>query len=154
MFFLPSWLVIAVVAILVASTSSLLDSNDRRWFNRQIRPRWLTFERLIPFIWISIFICGAISAYLVWESGTSDRVFLMLFYLVVELAVMAYTPVMCKTRSLRVGTIIGALGFVLGCILIFLVFRVSFTAGLLLLPFVLWSPIGTYVTWEMSRLNQ
>ncbi len=152
--FLPSWLVIGAVALAVASTSNILTSNDRRWFNRQIRPRWLTFERLIPFIWIFIFICGAISAYLVWESQTGTRIGLMIFYLAVEMTIMAYTPVMCKLRSLEAGTIVGGFGFILGCILTFLVFPVSFWAGVLLLPYVLWSPIGTYVTWEMSRLNR
>ncbi|CCQ65274.1 TspO/MBR-related protein [Crocosphaera watsonii WH 0402] len=32
-------------------------------------------------------------------------------YLLLEVLVMAYTPVMCKLRSLRAGTIIGATGF-------------------------------------------
>jgi tryptophan-rich sensory protein len=34
-----------------------------------------------------------------------------------------------------------------------LVFPVSSWAGILLLPYLIWSPIGTYVTWEMSHLN-
>jgi tryptophan-rich sensory protein len=27
-------------------------------------------------------------------------------------------------------------------------------AALLLLPFLLWSPLGTLVTWQMQRLNR
>jgi tryptophan-rich sensory protein len=27
-------------------------------------------------------------------------------------------------------------------------------ASLLLLPFLLWSPIGTFVTWRMQKLNR
>lgn len=58
----------------------------------------------------------------------------MAFYLLVEVAILAYTPVMCNLRSLRVGTLIGATGFFLGLILGLLVFPISrgafFTASL------------------------
>jgi tryptophan-rich sensory protein len=60
---------------------------------------------------------------------------------------------MCKLRSLKVGTIIGATGFFLGCILTLTVFPINFWAAILLLPYLIWSPIGTYVTWKMAQLN-
>jgi tryptophan-rich sensory protein len=52
-----------------------------------------------------------------------------------------------------VGTIIGGTGAVIGIILALLVFPISSWASLLLLPYILWSPIGTYTTWEMMQLN-
>jgi translocator protein len=152
---IPSWLVIGSVTIIIIYLLSRLSPSERSWFNRLRRPRWLTFEWAIPFIWIFIFICGSWSAYVVWETnpGNSYTWFLMGFYLLVEIAIMAYTPVMCKVKSLTVGVIIGALGFILGLILSILVFPISQTAFGLLLPYLLWSPIGTYVTWEMISLN-
>jgi tryptophan-rich sensory protein len=150
---IPSWLVIGVVGFLVALGGGLLNSRDVRWFARLRRPDWLTFERLIPVIWTTIYICGAISAYLVWESQPENVWFLMAFYLLVELTITAYTPVTCKLRSLKAGTIIGGTGFFLGCLLALFVFPVSTWAGILLLPYLIWSPIGTYVTWEMINLN-
>jgi len=35
-----------------------------------------------------------------------------------------------------------------------LVLKHSFPAVLLLIPYLLWSPIGTLVTWQMQRLNR
>lgn len=150
---IPSWLVIGAVGFLVALGGGLLNSRDVRWFARLRRPDWLTFERLIPVIWTIIYICGAISAYLVWEAKPANVWFLMAFYLLVELTITAYTPVTCKLRSLKAGTIIGGTGFFLGCLLAVAVFPVSTWAGILLLPYLIWSPIGTYVTWEMISLN-
>jgi translocator protein len=152
---IPSWLAIAIVTFAVAFVLNRLSPDDRRWFNRLRRPDWLTFEWAIPIIWIAIFICGSWSAYLVWETepNRARSWWLMAFYLLVEVAILAYTPVMCKLRSLKVGTIIGATGFVLGLILTLFVFPISREAGFLLLPFLLWSPIGTYVTWQMMCLN-
>jgi tryptophan-rich sensory protein len=147
-------MVIGAVTLLVVLGGGLI-TPDPRWFNRLQRPRWLTFEPAIPFIWTVIFICGAWSAYIVWESdpGSTKTWWLMGLYLLLELVTIAYTPVMFRLRSLRVGTIIGGTGAVIGIILALLVLRISIWATLLLLPYVVWSPIGTYTTWEMMRLN-
>lgn len=153
---IPSWLAIGVVTIIIPPVlNRFLSSRDLRWFKRLRRPDWLTFEGAIPIIWTVIFICGAWSAYNVWEAnpGTLNTWLLMGFYAVVELAISLYTLVMCKTRSLKVGTIIGGTGFFLGAILAVIVISVSNTAFWLLVPYLLWSPVGTFVTWQMMQLN-
>lgn len=146
----PSWLVIGGVTLLMLV---LIRPSPQgyRWFMRLRRPRWLTFEWAIPLIWTTIFIFGAWSAVLVWNA--SRPIWLMVWYLLLEITILAYTPVMCHFRSLRIGTLIGGLGFILGCLLTIQVFPISSTAGWLLVPFLLWSPIGTFVTWQMAQLN-
>lgn len=153
---IPSWLAIGIVTFAVPLTlNRLLAPKDFRWFMRLKRPNWLTFERAIPFIWITIFICGAWSAYHVWQArpGYLSSWFLMGCYLLVEITISLYTLVMCKTRSLKVGTIIGGTGFFLGAILAVIIASISSTAFWLLVPYLLWSPIGTFVTWQMMQLN-
>jgi tryptophan-rich sensory protein len=119
------------------------------------RPRWLTFEGAIPFIWISIFIFGITSAAVLWEAqpATANTWLLMLSYGILEIAILAYTPVMTRFRNVRLGAIVGASGFILGLVLTTKVWQISSLAGWLLVPYLLWSPIGTYVTWVMARLN-
>lgn len=152
---IPAWLWIGVITFVLAFVCNRLSPRDLAWFNRLRRPSWLTFEGAIPFIWISIFIAGAISATLTWQAtgNSGHRWGLMAGYVLLEITVMAYTPVMCKLRSLRVGTIIGATGFFIGLALAIAVGQVSLTAFAFLVPFLLWSPIGTYVTWAMIPLN-
>ena len=153
---LKSWLIIGIVAILVGVGFGRLNTPEGfRWFNRLRRPQWLTFERLIPLIWTAIFICAAWSAYLVWETapGTIQTWGLMGLYVLLEAVIMAYTPGMFLFKSLRVGTIIGGVGWLLGIILAIFIFPISTPALLLLVPYLLWSPIGTYVTWVMEGLN-
>ena len=152
---IKSWMVIGAATLLVALASNLITPSDIKWFKRLQRPKWLTFEGAIPIIWTVVFICGAWSAYIVWEKdpGSAKTWWLMAFYLLVEIAIVAYNPVMLRLRSLKAGTIVGAIGSILGIILAITVWSVSGTAALLLLPYVIWSPIGTYTTWEMIRLN-
>lgn len=148
---IKSWMVIGAVTLVIALLGNVIRPKDVKWFFRLQRPRWLTFEPLIPVIWTIVFICGAWSAYIVWERTQSWP--LMAFYALVEAAIIAYNPVMLWSRSLRAGTLVGAIGSVLGLILLLVVWTISGWAALLLLPYVLWSPIGTYTTWEMSKLN-
>ncbi|HTL90448.1 MAG TPA: TspO/MBR family protein [Leptolyngbya sp.] len=148
---LPSWLIIGGVTFLIGLGSSILRPKDIKWFNRLQRPRWLTFEKAIPIIWTIVFICGAWSAYIVWEKTQNWQ--LMAFYALVEITIVAYSPVLLWTRSLLNGTIIGGFGFILGLVLTAFVLQISGTAALLLVPYLLWSPIGTYATWAIGQLN-
>lgn len=148
---IKSWMVIGGVTFLVALAANFITPKDVQWFKRLQRPRWLTFEKVIPLIWTIVFICGAWSAYIVWER--TKNWWLMGFYLLVELVTIAYNPAMLRLRSLKVGTIIGGIGAILGIILALTVLPISGTAAALLLPYVIWSPTGTYTTWEMMRLN-
>lgn len=152
---IKSWFVIGSVTFVVALASSLVRINNNTWFRRLRRPSWLVFENAIPLIWTTILICGAWSAVIIWERepGTTRTWLLMAFYFLLELMTLAYSPVMLKYRSLNVGVIIGATGFVLCLILALTVLNFNQYAALLLVPYLLWSPIGTYTTWEMINLN-
>jgi len=150
-----TWLAIAAVTFLIGFALNQLFPSDYKWFMRLRRPRWLTFERFIPVIWISIFICGITSATYLWQSASPANLiwWLMLGYAIVEIAVLLYTPVMTRLRNVRIGALVGAIGFFLGLILTLQVWQISTISGWLLMPYLLWSPVGTYVTWVMARLN-
>ncbi|XGV96028.1 MAG: TspO/MBR family protein [Leptolyngbya sp. BL-A-14] len=152
---IKSWMVIGGVAFLIAFVSGILRPRDVKWFARLQRPRWLTFEALIPIIWTVILICGAWSAYIIWERdpGSNNTWLLMGAYALLELAIVLYSPVTLWLRSLKAGTIVGGIGVIIGLILLFTVWPLSGWAALLLVPYLIWSPIGTYTTWEMAKLN-
>jgi tryptophan-rich sensory protein len=152
---LPSWLVIGGITFLVAFGGFFFKPRDLKWAIKLDRPNWLTFEPLIPVIWTTIFTCGAVSAYIVWEKdpGSFETWLLMGLYLILELITVAYLPVTLRLRSLTAGTIIGTSGLILSILLTLAVWKISGWAAILLLPYVVWSPIGSYTTWEMIRLN-
>ena len=55
---------------------------------------------------------------------------------------------------MKAGAIVGGIGFMIGIILTLFVLQVSAWATLLLIPYLIWSPIGTYTAWEIHKLNQ
>jgi translocator protein len=152
---LKPWIIIGGITFLVAFGSFLIRPRDIPWAKRLDRPSWLFFEPAIPFIWTVIFICGAWSAVLVWQNdpGSLKTWLLMGLYLLVEIVTVAYIPATLRLRNLEVGTVLGGLGAVLGVILALLVWQVSGQAALFLLPYLIWSPIGTYTTRRMMDLN-
>jgi tryptophan-rich sensory protein len=144
---------VLILAVIVAVGTLLNPSRqDFRWFMELRRPRWLTFERWIPAIWLAIYLCFYASALLVWQRTGSLA--LMGAYLVLLLLVQSYTWVICRTRRLRNGTRVGLAGWVWGVALAVVLVPLSRPAALLLVPFLLWSPVGSFVTWRMERLNR
>jgi tryptophan-rich sensory protein len=125
---------------------------DFAWFLQLRRPAWLTFEGLIPGIWLAIYGCFYASALLAWRAGGAWG--LMAGYLLLLLLVQSYTWLICRTRTLAAGTGVGFLGWLWGVALAIVVARIAPLAALLLIPYLLWSPVGTFVTWRMQRLNR
>ncbi|MBE9012746.1 tryptophan-rich sensory protein [Pseudanabaenaceae cyanobacterium LEGE 13415] len=154
---LNAGIVIAIVTFTISLGSFLIHpKEDIRWVKRLNLPRWLAIvEPAIPIIWTVIFTCGAFSAWLVWKAdpGSLKAWLLMGFYLLVEVVTVAYIPLTLRLQSLAIGTVIGGFGAVLGYVLAIAVFPISPLAAVLLLPYLLWSPIGTYATRELIDFN-
>jgi translocator protein len=152
---IPAWFVIGIAVVAIGVILNQLIQSDQRWFFRLRRPAWLTFEWAIPMIWTTIFIAAAWSAYATWQTdpGSSRSIALMALYALLEIVTLSYTSVMCLFKRLRVGVVLGATGFFVAIALTILVGQVSQVAALLLVPYLLWSPIGTFVTWQMMALN-
>ena len=143
-------LILVVIGTLVVMIMPSQD--DFAWFLRLRRPGWLTFEGLIPGIWLLIYACFYASALLVWNRTAS--LWLMGGYLLLLLLVQSYTWLICRTRRLATGTGVGLAGWLWGVALTVMVLPVTQPAALLLIPYLLWSPVGTLVTWQMQRLNR
>lgn len=142
-----------ILVVMVAVAGTLNPSREQfRWFMRLRRPVWLTFERLIPLIWLTIYACFYASALVAWMASRSGG--LMAAYLLLLVLVQSYTLVICRTRRLSSGTAIGLAGWIWGVALTIAVAAQAAAAAWLLLPYLLWSPVGTLVTWQMDRLNR
>ncbi|MBH8573797.1 TspO/MBR family protein [Nostocaceae cyanobacterium CENA369] len=152
---ISSWIVIAAVTFLIAIGSFLITPRDVKWFVQLSRPQWLVFEPFIPLIWTVIFICGAASANIVWQKNPGSLItwLLMGLYLLVEIITVAYIPLMLRFRSLKTGEIIGLVGLISAIVLAVCVLPISGLATILLIPYLVWSPIGAYTTEELRQLN-
>jgi len=144
---------LVILLVLVAVVAGLNPSRSQfSWFLQLRRPDWLTFERWIPLIWITIYACFYASALLAWNASGSLE--LLAGYLLLLVLVQSYTWLICRTRRLANSTAVGFAGWMWGVALAVIVLASSRNAALLLLPYLHWSPVGTLVTWQMQRLNR
>ena len=143
-----------LILLVIVGVGALLNPSraDFAWFLQLRRPQWLSFERLIPLIWIAIYTCFYASSLLAWNASWSFA--LMGGYLILLVLVQSYTWLICKTRRLASGTAVGFAGWLWGMALAVVVAKPSMAAMMLLIPYLLWSPVGTLVTWQMQRLNR
>ncbi len=146
--------IIVIVSTAILVIGNLLSSLQNTWFQNLSRPDWLTFEFLIPFIWTFIWICATISAIIVWEkAGKRDAKLFIILYAILAILTAAYSPVVVEFQSLIGGLIVGGLATLLVYILAIAVRKISPKASLLLVPYLLWGPVGTYLTWVLINLN-
>jgi translocator protein len=148
------WIITAISAALFFG-GNLFTSLRDPWFQELQRPDWLTFEFIIPFVWTLIWVCLTVSAILVWEKSTktSRPWFILGTYAAIALLTSGYSPIVVNLRSLVGGLILGGLATILVYALGFIVKPISNKASWLFLPYALWGPIGTYLTWVLLQLN-
>lgn len=78
-----------ILLVMIAVGAGLNPSREQfAWFIRLRRPVWLTFEGLIPLIWLAIYTCFYGSALLAWNASWSWE--LMAGYLLLLVMVQSY----------------------------------------------------------------
>lgn len=153
------WIITGISAAIFFG-GGLLNSLQDPWFQNLERPDWLTFEPLIPLIWLVIWVCATLSAILVWEKvvrsnrGIFNRAWLFMgLYTAIALLTSAYSPVVVRLHSLPGGLIVGGTATLLAYTLAVSIWSTTPKAAALLIPYMLWGPVGTYLTWLLIQLN-
>ena len=150
------WIITGLSAAIFFA-GNLLSKLQDPWFQNLARPSWLTFESLIPVIWLLIWVCATLSAIFMWKKaprrGRRRAWLLMALYWAIALLTALYGQVVVELRSLLGGFIVGSMATLLVYVLAIFVRPISQKAAWLLAPYLLWGPVGTYLTWILFELN-
>ena len=133
-------------------------------FTSSAVPTWYAALRKPPFtppgwvfspVWITLYLLMGFSAFLVWNKGWGDsRVRIALSLFVVQLVLNALWSLMFfGLRSPLAGLvdIVALWVFILLTTIYF--FKVSYTAGALLMPYILWVSFAAILNFSIWRLN-
>jgi tryptophan-rich sensory protein len=133
-------------------------------FTTSAVPTWYATLRKPPFtppgwifspVWISLYLLMGVSAFLVWSKGWGDsRVRVALSLFAVQLVLNASWSIMFfGLRSPFAGlvNIVTLWVFILLTTLYF--FKVSYTAGTLLVPYILWVSFAAVLNFSIWKLN-
>lgn len=147
---MPAWLVIFLLFELIIILTNP-NERDYSWLQGLRRPIWLTFHIWSPLIRLACYLGIYLSLLLVHNLlGNWNGV--IVYFVVLALNELSVW-VTCRMRSLSLGTLIGAIAWLIFLILTIGVAHISSNAALGLLPYLIWTFFDHLAQWQMIALN-
>lgn len=125
------------------------------WYAKLQKPSFNPPNWVFAPVWITLYLLMGISAYLVWEKNRESKEAknsLSIFGMQLVLN-MLWSIVFFGLQSPLFGLIDIILLWIAIVVTVFKFFRISRTAGLLLMPYVLWVTFATILNFYIWRLN-
>jgi len=162
----PNYLIIPLVTVVVAIVGSMLTSTGMDWYNTElVRPALTPPKIAFPIAWNLIFVLTTASALIFWNkkfgvkavlaSGSIEkhrRILMDLFVLnaalnvawsliffVYHMSVFAFIEMLVLEATIIALVVLG--------------WKFSKIASLLLVPYMLWLVLASYLTWGIIVLN-
>ncbi len=125
------------------------------WYATLVKPSFTPPNWIFSPVWISLYLLMGISAFLVWRRGIENpQVNLALRFFIIQLVLNSIWSVLFfGLRSPLLGFIEIVLLWIFILLTVFYFFRVSKTAGILLLPYLLWVSFAAALNFSLLRLN-
>ena len=150
----------AVVAVLICQGAGLIGSvatfpSIPTWYATLEKPFFNPPNWLFGPVWIALYTLMGISAFLVWRKGIRDRqVKVALGIFVAQLILNSlWSIVFFGLHSLLGGLIVILPLWVAILLSIVTFYRISKTAGVLLIPYILWVSFATLLNFSLWQLN-
>lgn len=148
-------IVAALWGIVVAAAGASLTELSP-WYREIRKPSWQPPEWLFGPAWSVILALAALSAFLAWRSAPdrSSRVLIALLFVLNGVANILWSPLFFKLR--RPDWALWEVPFLWASILvpIVLLYPISRTASLLLVPYLAWVSFAAFLNLTIVRLNQ
>jgi len=151
-------LIISLLACLVAGgIGSIFTSRAiPKWYPTLKKPRYTPPNKVFGPVWTILYILMGISVFLVWQKGINTEDALVAFVIFwFQLIVNAlWSIIFFGLKSKGSGVIVIIVLWFLILAAIITSFRVSVWAGILLIPYILWVSVATYLNAGIWGLNK
>lgn len=145
----------ALAAVIVAVAGGVLTEMSP-WYYALKKPSWKPPDWAFGPIWTVILILAAISAALAWEAAPTPGARTAVFAALAVNSVLniAWSGIFFKMRRPDWALIEVALLWLSIVALILVLGAQSVTAGLLMVPYLIWVSIASYLTWSIVQMNK
>jgi len=126
------------------------------WYPGLKKPRYTPPNRLFGPVWTVLYVLMGVSVFLVWQSGITSSDAMIAFTLFwIQLAFNAlWSVIFFGMKSKGGGVVIIAILWLLILATIITSFQVSLWAGILLIPYIVWVSVATYLNVGIWWLNK
>ena len=125
------------------------------WYATLTKPSWAPPNWLFGQVWTTLYILMAIALFLVWREGLNRedvRLAILIFAVQLVLNVL-WSVIFFGYNSLLGGLVVVIILWIVILANIIVFYRVSKPAGLLLLPYIIWVSIASYLNYSVYLLN-
>lgn len=149
-----------VISIIICQFAGFIGS----FFTNPSIPTWYATLEKPPFtppnwlfapVWITLFLLMGISAFLVWRKGLKElriKTALSIFFIQLILNTL-WSVIFFGFRAPLAGLIEIAVLWIAILLTILNFFKISKTAGILLIPYILWVSLAAVLNFSIWRLN-
>ena len=156
-----NWILELVISILACFAAAGIGSAFTfkaipGWYRGLKKPRYTPPNRAFGPVWTTLYVLMGVSVFLVWDKGLSSEAATLAFTLFwVQLGVNAlWSIILFGMKSKGGGVITIILLWLLILATMVASFRVSAWAGGLLVPYIIWVSIATYLNVGVWLLNR
>lgn len=150
---IPKLMVSLIIVFIVGAIGSVATSPQIPvWYATLARPAWAPPNWLFPVVWTILYILIGISLFLVWRKSLESKQALVVFAVQLGLNLL-WSLVFFGFHSIVGGLVIILMLWmaILANIIVF--YRISRWAGLILLPYLVWVSIASYLNYSIYLLN-
>ena len=137
----------------VAVVGGLAGDFRSQWYSELRKPRWQPSGATIGRIWSILYTEIAVAGSLLWVRRSHVGREVGPLFVMQSLLNAAWTPLFTRARRLDLATLDCAALVAVNTGLVVSASRASRLAGLLLLPYLVWSGFATFLSWTLYRLN-
>jgi translocator protein len=153
---IPRLIVSILIPLVIGSIGSIVTiSQIQTWYSTLSKPSWAPPNWLFGPVWTTLYILMGIALFLVWREGLnrSDVRFAILIFAVQLVLNLLWSIVFFTYHSLFGSFILIMILWIaiLANIIAFSI--ISRTAGLLLVPYIVWVSIASYLNYSVYLLN-
>jgi len=147
-----SWIIVFISAAIGSlSTSSQITT----WYTTLAKPAWTPPNWVFGPVWTTLYILMGISLFLVWRQGLDRRdvQFAILIFAVQLILNTLWSVVFFGMQSIFGGFIIILILWIAILANIIAFYMISKPAGLILVPYIIWVSIASYLNYSVYLLN-
>jgi tryptophan-rich sensory protein len=145
----------ALVAVVVAVAGGVL-TEIGPWYRQLRKPSWQPPDWAFGPVWTVILVLAAISAALAWEAagGTGGRPAVLAVLVINSILNIAWSGIFFKMKRPDWALIEVALLWISIVALIVVLGAQSTTAGLLMVPYLVWVSIASFLNYRIVQMNK
>lgn len=150
-------LIVSIVIVFLAGTVGTLYTLKEitTWYVTLVKPSWTPPNWAFGPIWTTLYVLIGISLYLVWKQGLDRievRIALLVFAVQLILNVV-WSLVFFGTHNIFGGLVLVILLWISILANIIVFYRISKPGGLILIPYLIWVTIASYLNYIVFVLN-